>query len=91
MPTISQQTVLHEVEHILASGNGTLDFAVLGEDNYYTWHGDEDSEWTVEDVDWIENVEEDRLIIYPEEEFFRCEIDSSQSEFNPGPVYCYCE
>lgn len=91
MPTISQRTVLHEVEHILASGNGTLDFAVSGENNYYTWHGDEDSEWTVEDVDRIENVEEDRLVIYPEEEFFTCEIAAAQSEFNPGPVHCYCE
>jgi hypothetical protein len=36
---IADSTVLDQVEHILASGSGTLDFAVVGENNYYTWHG----------------------------------------------------
>lgn len=91
MSTISQKTVLREVEHILASGSGTLDFAVAGQDNYHTWNGEEDAEWTVEDAERVENVEEDRLIIYPEGNFFTCEIEAENDEFNLGPVRCYCE
>jgi hypothetical protein len=91
MPVVSQTTVLHDVEHIIGSGNGTLDFAVKGEDGYYTWNGVEDADWDVEDVDRIENTEEDRFIVYPVGETFTCEIDAGEDELNHGPVRCYCE
>ena len=91
MTVVSQKTVLREVEHILGSGNRTLDFAVKGEEDYYTWNGVEDADWDVEDVARVENVEEDRFIMYPADETFTCEIDASKDEFNHGPVHCYCE
>ena len=87
MPCITQSITLDRVEHILASGTGTLDFAVAGEDEYYTWDGKEDAEWTVEDVGRAENTEEDRLIFYPTGEFFICEITADGEEFNEGPVH----
>lgn len=91
MTVVSQKTVLREVEHILGSGNGTLDFAVKGEEDYYTWNGVEDADWDVEDVARVENVEEDRFIMYPADETFTCEIGASKDEFNHGPVHYYCE
>jgi hypothetical protein len=91
MTVVSQKTVLREVEHILGSGNGTLEFAVRGEEDYYTWNGVEDADWDVEDVARVKNVEEDRFIMYPTGETFTCEIDASEDEFNRGPVRCYCE
>jgi hypothetical protein len=91
MPQVSQRTVLEKVEHILASGTGTLDFAVEGENQYYTWRGTEEADWSVEDVKRIENSEEDRFIIYPEEDYFTCEIEAETDENNTGPVNCYCE
>ncbi|GAB3680442.1 hypothetical protein GCM10028857_03170 [Salinarchaeum chitinilyticum] len=91
MPLISQETVLTDVEHILGSGGGTLDFAVAGENSYYTWHGVEDAEWSVEGVERVENDDEDRFLIYPEGDFFTCEIGADGEEHNSGPVHCYSE
>lgn len=89
MPLVSQETVLTGVEHILGSGTGTLDFAVAGEDSYYTWHGTEDADWEVEGVARIENGDEDRFLIYPEGDSFTCEIDASGQEHNSGKVRCF--
>jgi hypothetical protein len=69
MSTITEDIVLEEVDHILVSGTGILDFSVSGDDSYYTWWGAEDSSWDVSDVERVENVEEDRIILYPEAEF----------------------
>jgi hypothetical protein len=91
MPLLTQPTTLREVEHILASGSGVLDFAVVGEQAYYTWNGTEDADWEVEDVEKVENAEEDRLLIYPEGDSFVCEITAEAEERNVGPVRCYCE
>jgi len=88
---IADSTVLDQVEHILASGSGTLDFAVVGENNYYTWHGREDADWTVTGVGTVENAKEDRIILYPASEFFRCEIEADGEEQNEGPVRCVSE
>lgn len=88
MPTIDSDVVLDRVEHILASGTGILDFAVTGESGHYTWHGTEDADWTVSGVDRIENDDEDRLIIYPDEDYFECEITADAEEQNTGPVRC---
>lgn len=90
MPTITERTKLEQVEHILASGSGVLDFAVAGEDNYYTWRGTEEADWRVDDVRCVENAEEDRLILYPEGDF-TCEINAENEENNAGPVRCFCE
>ena len=79
---------LDRVEHILASGSGLLDFAVAGEDQYYTWDGTEDADWSVEDVARAENVEEDRILFYPTGDFFTCEITANGEEANEGPVRC---
>lgn len=91
MPTITESRTLREVEQILASGSGVLDFSVAGESEYYTWWGVEDADWTVEDVDRVENETEDRFIIYPEGQYFVCEIAADGEEHNKGPVHCYCE
>lgn len=91
MARISQTTCLENVEHILGSGTGTLDFAVGGENSYYTWEGSEDADWTVEDVAHVENVEEDRFILHPKGEYFTCEIDADAEEENKGPVRCWCD
>jgi hypothetical protein len=88
MRTISRDRVLERVEHILASGTGTLDFAVEGESGYYTWHGTTGADWTVTGVGRVENDDEDRLLIYPEGECFRCEITAESDEHNSGPVRC---
>lgn len=90
MPEVIEQMRLERVEHILTSGTGTLDFAVEGEESYYTWRGTEDSDWTVEDVDRVENVEEDRILLEPEGDYFTCEIMADGEEHNSGPVRCYC-
>lgn len=37
MARITQSTRLDRVQHIVGSGSGMLDFAVEGEDDYYTW------------------------------------------------------
>ena len=91
MARITQSTRLSRVQHIVGSGTGVLDFAVDGEDDYYTWDGNEDADWEVEDVASIQNIDEDRYIMYPEGEFFVCEIESQGEEQNTGPVHCWCE
>jgi len=91
MTTIAQKTRLDHVEYILGSGTGTLDFAVEGESDYYTWHGAEDADWEFNNVDTIENADEDRFIIYPEADYFTCEITADGEEHNTGPVRCWCE
>lgn len=88
MLAVTDDLVLDRVEHILASGVGTLDFAVAGENEYYSWWGTEDADWTVENVGRIENVQEDRIILYPESEYFTCEIAADGEEDNHGPVRC---
>lgn len=91
MTRITQSTRLSRVQHIIGSGTGLLDFAVDGEDDYYTWDGYEDADWEVEDVASVQNIDEDRYIMYPEGEFFVCEIESQGEEKNTGPVHCWCE
>lgn len=91
MVRISQTTRLERVQHIIGSGTGTLDFAVEGDESYNTWDGLEDADWQVEDVASVENIEEDRFIMYPEGDFFTCEIESNGEEGNKGPVHCWCE
>lgn len=91
MARITQSTRLSRVQHIVGSGTGVLDFAVDGEDDYYTWDGNEDADWEVEDVASIQNIDGDRYIMYPEGEFFVCEIESQDEEKNTGPVHCWCE
>lgn len=86
MSRITQTTRLKRVEHILGSGSGVLDFAIEGEPAYRTWEGDEVADWTVDDVDSVENADEDRFLIYPVEEYFTCEIDA-----NRGVVHCWCD
>lgn len=88
MPIIAQDTTLTEVEHILTSGNGVLDFAVAGENQYYTWWGTEDADWEVEGVATVENTDEDRILIFPADDFFTCEIAADGEENNTGPVRC---
>ncbi|MDL0120494.1 hypothetical protein PNQ29_12265 [Halobacterium salinarum] len=86
MNHITQTTQLERVEHVLGSGSGILDFAIDGESAYRTWEGDEDADWDIEDVDWVENADEDRFLIYPEAEYFTCEIDADR-----GVVRCWCD
>jgi hypothetical protein len=90
MPSIVQSTTLDAVEHILVSGTGVLDFAVAGENGYYTWRGVEDADWSVEDVERVGNADEDRVVLYPEGDAFICEIEATGEEHNEGPVRCYC-
>lgn len=86
MTRITQTTRLERVEHILGSGAGVLDFAIEGEDSYYTWEGNEDADWNVEDAKSIENANEDRFLIFPEEDYFTCEIDADNDV-----VRCWCD
>lgn len=79
---------LEDVEHVLGSGNGVLDFAVEGRNEFVTWWGTEDAKWTVEDVERIENADEDRFIVFPEGEYFTCEIEVEDEGYNSGPVRC---
>ncbi|WP_232820448.1 hypothetical protein [Halorussus litoreus] len=88
MPRISQSTTLEQVEHILGSGSGILDFAVEGENDYYTWEDGEDANWKIEDVDCVKNVEEDRFIMFPEGDSFTCEIETEEDK---SRVRCWCE
>jgi hypothetical protein len=90
MTVVSQKTFLRGVKRILGSGNGTVEFAIRGEEDYYTWNGVEDADWDVEDFARVEHIEEDRFIMYPANEKYPCEIDASEEEFNHGPVRCYC-
>jgi hypothetical protein len=91
MTRISQTTRLERVQHIIGSGTGILDFAIEGEESYYTWDGLEDADWQIEDVASVENIEEDRFIMHPEGDFFTCEIESEEEEGNTGPVHCWSE
>lgn len=91
MPTITDDTRLERVEHILCSGTGVLDFAVDGEQGYYKWRGREDADWTVEDAASIENDDEDRVVVYPSGEYFVCDISADREEENSGPVRCWSE
>lgn len=91
MPVITSDCVLENVEHILSSGSGVLDFAVSDKDEYYTWWGTEKADWEIDGVSHIENAEEDRIAIYPAEDTFYCEISASGEEFNTGPVKCVSE
>jgi hypothetical protein len=77
MPKINQETGFERVQHIIGSGTGVLDFAVDGKDEYYTWEGSEEADWEVEDVERVENIEEDRFVMYPVGEYFVCEIESA--------------
>lgn len=86
MTRITQTTRLERVEYILGSGIGTLDFAIEGEDAYYTWEGKEDADWDVEDIKSIENADEDRFLIFPEQKYFTCEIDVERDV-----VRCWCD
>lgn len=91
MPTIDADITLERVEHILTSGTGVLDFSVEGATDYYSWWGVEDAEWNVTGVQSVENLEEDRFIIYPKGDYFRCEIEATGEEANIGPVRCRSE
>lgn len=91
MPTIASSVTLEAVEHIEASGSGVLDFAVRGDDATYTWWGVEDADWSVEGVASVENIEEDRIIIYPSGDSFVCQITADGEEGNTGPVTCVSE
>lgn len=82
---------LDNVEYIDASGNGILDFAVIDDDRYLTWCGNEDADWTVSDVAKVENIGEDRIRLHPDGKLFTCEIDADGEEFNDGPVRCWVE
>lgn len=86
---IDETTKLTAIEFILGSGAGTLDFAVEGDEEYYTWSGEEDSEWTIEDTDRVENDEEDRFILHPEDNFFTCIVDVTDE--GKDTVNCWCE
>ena len=74
MPVIADDVVLKRGEYILGSGTGTLDFAVAGGSEYYTWYGIEDADWYMTGVERIENDDEDQLLIYPSGDYSRCEI-----------------
>jgi len=91
MVRITQQRKFDKVEHILGSGTGILDFAIEGEDGYYTWSGTEEADWEIRDVETIENAEEDRFIIFPEGDYFKCDINAQCEEGNTGTVRCWCE
>lgn len=86
MPQITGDTRLEQVEHVLGSGTGILDLAVHGENDYYTWDGPEDVDWSIADVARVENSSEDRFIVYPEAEYFVCEIETSS-----GSIRCWCD
>jgi len=86
MVRISEPTRLDRVQHIVGSGTGVLDFAVEGESEYYTWEGSEDADWEVDGVGRVENIEEDRFIMYPAGESFVCEVEEGASG---GVVRCW--
>lgn len=88
MARITQPTRLERVEHILGSGVGILDFAVENESGYYTWEGDEDAQWSIDDVESVENTDEDRFIVYPKGDYFVCKIEPKEGS---ASVRCWCE
>lgn len=90
MPRITQTTRLERVEHVLGSGVGILDFAVEGEQSYYTWEGAEATDWEIEDVDHVENAEEDRFVIYLEGDYFTCEVTIG-ADPEDATVRCWSE
>lgn len=75
MVRVSAPACLDRVRHIVGSGTGVLEFAVEGESEYYTWEGSEDADWEVDGIGRVENIEEDRFIMYPSSEYFVCEIE----------------
>jgi len=85
---ISAPACLNRVRHIIGSGTGVLEFAVEGESEYYAWEGNEDADWEVDDVGQVENIEEDRFIMYPSGESFVCEVEEGASG---GVVRCWSE
>ncbi|WP_435319009.1 hypothetical protein [Haloarchaeobius sp. TZWSO28] len=89
MPFIDSPCRLEEVEHIEASGTGTLDFAVANRNVSLTWDGVEDADWVVEGVAKVENIDEDRILLYPQGKFFICDIEADREEGNLGPVRCH--
>lgn len=91
MPRLAESVKLDRVHYIVGSGTGVLDFSVAGEEQYYTWDGQKAAEWNVEDVATVDNLEEDRFIMYPDGEYFMCEIEPQGDEGNLGPVTCWCE
>ncbi|MWG36109.1 hypothetical protein [Halomarina oriensis] len=91
MSDTSQDRRLERVEHILGSGSGVLGFAIDGQNQYETWVGVEDAEWTVYGVKSVENAEEDRFVMYPEEDYFICEITSEKSGGEDKSVQCWSE
>lgn len=91
MSDTGQERRLERVEHILGSGTGVLDFAIDGQNQYETWVGLEDAEWTVDGVESVENAEEDRFIMYPEGDYFICEITSEESSDEKEVVQCWSE
>jgi len=90
MERIAQDTKLTGVERIVGSGTGTIDFE-LGNGELYIWDGAEDADWSVKNIDYIENGAEDRIVMHPEGEHFVCEISADGEEYNEGPVRCWCE
>lgn len=91
MERISRGTTLTNVERILGSDSGVLDFEVADDDTYYVWEGEdrEDADWTVENVDRVENDNEDRFIMFPEGDGFTCEIDLNDDGWERAR--CWCE
>ncbi len=91
MVRISQDRRFERVEHIEVSVPSVLHFGVECDSTRYTWDGVEDAEWTIDDVDYVENGDEDYFFLYPEEDYFVCEIEATREEGNLGPVHCWCE
>jgi len=77
----------------MGSGTGVLEFAVEGEREYYTWEGSEDEKWEVNDVGQVENIEEDRFIMYPAGEYFICEIEliSDSKDVDESRARCWSD
>jgi len=70
-----------------------LEFAVEGESEYSTWKGSEDADWEVDSVGRVENIEEDRFIMYPAGEYFICEIEliSDSRDVDESRARCWSE
>jgi hypothetical protein len=86
---ISAPARLDHVEHIIGSGTGILEFAVEGESEYYTWEGSEEADWEVEGVSRVENIGEDRFMMYPGERLFVCEIEEGDERVSGDEVRCW--
>jgi hypothetical protein len=93
MVEITGPTRLNRVEHIIGSGTGVLDLSVVDESEYRTWIGSENADWEITGVERVENIEEDRFIIYPEEEYFICEIEAEvgSGDSSGTRVRCWTE